>query len=81
MSTTDSTGHVTGIAWILVGLGLFLLARPFDGFWGGLLTGACVAAMVVGVVLVSSTWRRRGWLPTRDAEDGDWLPSRDEDRR
>jgi hypothetical protein len=81
MTSSDPARTSTGICWIVAGLGLFLLARPFDGFWAGLLTGACVASMVIGVAIVSSAWRRNGgWLPTRDTDQGDWLPSRDEDR-
>jgi hypothetical protein len=82
MTSPHPTGHAVGVGSILVGMGLFLLGRSFDGFWFGLLTGACVATILIGVVLVSSAWRQGGsWLPTREDDDGYWLPSRDEEER
>jgi endonuclease/exonuclease/phosphatase family metal-dependent hydrolase len=43
VTSSESARTAPGFRWIVAGLGLFLLARPFDGFWAGLLTGACVA--------------------------------------
>ncbi|MDH2413691.1 hypothetical protein [Nocardioides sp. CER19] len=79
MTNPHPAGHALGVGSILVGMGLFLLGRSLDGFLAGLFTGAAVALMLLGVLVISRSWRRDGgWLPSRGDEDGDWLPSRDE---
>lgn len=72
-----------GTALIGVGIVLNLLSRTFDGFAQGLFLGAGVTLVVLGVVTVSGTLRRRlrnGAAPAVGEHDDTWLPSRDGDR-
>ena len=70
-----------GAGLVAIGMALSLLSRFADGFVQGLLLGAGLMMLVIGVITLSA--RVRGQLRGLD-EDGEgsgtWLPSRDGDR-
>ena len=67
-----------GISLVVLGIALNVLSRPLDGFVHGLLIGAGLTTILMGVWVMSPLLRRR------DSEDSaaedTWLPSRDGDR-
>lgn len=67
----------SGISLIMLGVLLNLLARPFDGFVQGLLQGAGITVLLIGVYVMSPLVRRRAG---DDTAADTWLPSRDGDR-
>lgn len=73
-----SIAFALGAALIGLGIVLNLFSRLLDGFFQGLLLGAGVMLILLGVVSLSGGLRRqlRGGAEPVDT----WLPSRDGDR-
>lgn len=64
-----------GMSMILIGIALSLVSRLLDGFVYGMVLGAAVALIMIGVIVLSARWRGRSRPGA--AEDATWLPSRD----
>lgn len=73
-----SSWLTAGLAPILLGLVLYVVGRPFDGFVGGLFQGSSVMLLLIGVFVIGqSLWGGRR-EDDREADDGGWwLPSRE----
>jgi hypothetical protein len=60
----------SGLTLILIGIALATLGPTrFDGFVKGFFMGAGVMLILIGVVVLSASWRAqpdRSWLPSRD---------------
>lgn len=67
----------SALSTLLTGLALIVVGTSLDGWVRGLFQGGGVALVLIGVAVLSAHLRRgKG-----GADDGLWLPSRDEDRR
>jgi len=69
----------TASAMITVGIALQLTGGLLHGFLRGLLQGAGIALILLGVIILSPQMRRR--RHGQERRDGMWLPSRESDER
>lgn len=72
-SSPTRLDNTTGLAMILPGIALVILGPRFDGFVKGMLLGAGIALILIGVYLLAARRRR-----PNDDPDQMWLPSRDQ---
>jgi hypothetical protein len=55
-----------GVTAVLVALALFAVGRPLESWLGGLVEGAAIALLLLGVLAISRARRNQAWLPGRD---------------
>ncbi len=84
-TSSSARAALRGMPPILLGIALYLVGRPFDGFVGGFFDGAAIALEILGAyILGHALWsrdpddRRAWWLPSTGDPSDQWLPSRDE---
>lgn len=72
-SSPSARAALTGNTPILLGIAIYVVGRPYDGFLGEFLDGATIALMVLGAYLVGRALWDRG-----DGDRGWWLPRRED---
>ena len=69
------------LSLVIAGLALITVGNTLHGLMRGLLQGAGVTMVLIGVAVLSSSRRRRGADRADGRGDEMWLPSRDEDAK
>lgn len=84
-SSSSARAALRAMPPILLGIALYVVGRPFDGFVGGFFAGAAIALEILGAyILGHALWsrdhddRRTWWLPSTGDPSDQWLPSHDE---